>query len=131
MDITLKFDDLVTLKGKIKPNPLFNGMPANTRRLFILYLRDGKVCHYCGNDLYFSHDNMRDNGYYQEIEGVTYLIVNMPKDYKYHLATIDHKIPRWRGGTNAWDNLVLACLYCNCQKGTKSYEDYKIAKKRA
>jgi 5-methylcytosine-specific restriction endonuclease McrA len=28
-------------------------------------------------------------------------------------ATIDHIVPRSRGGTDAWVNLTLACLACN------------------
>lgn len=131
MDAILKFDDLVNSKGKIKKHPIFADMPHNTRRIFLLSLRDGKFCHYCGNDLYFAHDNTVENGYQAEIDGVIYTLVKMSKDYKNHLATIDHKIPRNNGGTNAWENLVLSCLFCNCQKGVKSYEDYKIAKERA
>ena len=131
MKATLEFQDFLDRKGRIKKNPFFGDMPKNTQKLFLLSLRDGKICHYCGNDLYFAHDNMMENGEYVEMDGVTYLLVDMPKDYKYHLATIDHKIPRSSGGSNDWDNLVLACLFCNCQKGVKSYEDYKITKERA
>ena len=31
--------------------------------------------------------------------------------------TIDHKIPRSKGGTNAFDNLQTACVKCNTEKG--------------
>jgi 5-methylcytosine-specific restriction endonuclease McrA len=31
--------------------------------------------------------------------------------------TIDHVIPRHRGGQHRWDNLVAACAQCNRQKG--------------
>jgi 5-methylcytosine-specific restriction endonuclease McrA len=30
--------------------------------------------------------------------------------------TIDHVIPRSRGGKNSWDNLVIACYACNARK---------------
>jgi len=30
--------------------------------------------------------------------------------------TIDHVIPRSRGGKNTWDNLVIACYPCNARK---------------
>lgn len=33
--------------------------------------------------------------------------------------TIEHVVPRSRGGTDAWDNLVLACVKCNVKKGSK------------
>ncbi|MCV9386777.1 HNH endonuclease [Reichenbachiella ulvae] len=31
--------------------------------------------------------------------------------------TIDHLIPRSRGGRSVWDNLVTACKHCNAKKG--------------
>ncbi|HAY43945.1 MAG TPA: HNH endonuclease [Micrococcaceae bacterium] len=33
--------------------------------------------------------------------------------------TIDHVIPRSRGGQNTWENLVAACLSCNSRKADK------------
>jgi 5-methylcytosine-specific restriction endonuclease McrA len=33
--------------------------------------------------------------------------------------TIDHVIPRSRGGTHTWDNVVIACETCNHKKGDK------------
>jgi 5-methylcytosine-specific restriction endonuclease McrA len=36
-----------------------------------------------------------------------------------HDLTIDHIIPRSRGGTDAWDNVVAACLKCNVKKGDR------------
>jgi 5-methylcytosine-specific restriction endonuclease McrA len=38
-------------------------------------------------------------------------------------ATIDHVIPRARGGKDTWENCVLACRKCNLTKGTKSLEE--------
>lgn len=34
-------------------------------------------------------------------------------------ATIDHVIPRSRGGLHVWDNVVLACQPCNSRKGDR------------
>lgn len=34
-----------------------------------------------------------------------------------HNLTIDHVIPTSRGGTNSFDNFVLACDECNKRKG--------------
>ena len=31
--------------------------------------------------------------------------------------TIDHIIPKSRGGQDTWENLVVACSYCNTKKG--------------
>lgn len=39
--------------------------------------------------------------------------------------TIDHKMPIIKGGTNDNDNLVLACVRCNTQKGSKTEEEYR------
>jgi len=33
--------------------------------------------------------------------------------------TLDHLIPRSRGGKSIWTNLVTACLSCNAKKGDK------------
>jgi 5-methylcytosine-specific restriction endonuclease McrA len=37
--------------------------------------------------------------------------------------TIDHIIPRSRGGEDTWENLVVACMPCNMRKGNKLLED--------
>lgn len=34
--------------------------------------------------------------------------------------TIDHVIPRSRGGKTGWENVVLACSQCNARKGSRS-----------
>ncbi len=36
--------------------------------------------------------------------------------------TIDHVIPRVRGGRNEWDNLVCCCTKCNNKKGDRTPE---------
>jgi 5-methylcytosine-specific restriction endonuclease McrA len=36
--------------------------------------------------------------------------------------TIDHLIPKCRGGADLWENLVLACSKCNTVKGHKTPE---------
>jgi 5-methylcytosine-specific restriction endonuclease McrA len=33
--------------------------------------------------------------------------------------TIDHVIPRSKGGTHTWDNVVIACATCNSKKGDR------------
>ena len=37
--------------------------------------------------------------------------------------TLDHVIPRHRGGPHTWDNLVTACRSCNHRKGGKALEE--------
>ena len=37
--------------------------------------------------------------------------------------TIDHVIPKSRGGDNSWTNLVTSCSRCNSNKGNKTPEE--------
>jgi 5-methylcytosine-specific restriction endonuclease McrA len=43
--------------------------------------------------------------------------------------TLDHVVPRSRGGRDAWDNLVTACQRCNTEKGDRTPDeaDMKMA----
>ncbi|GAB4304345.1 MAG: HNH endonuclease [Oscillatoriaceae cyanobacterium] len=34
--------------------------------------------------------------------------------------TLDHVMPKSRGGTHTWDNVVAACSSCNCRKGDRT-----------
>lgn len=45
--------------------------------------------------------------------------------------TIDHVVPRWVGGPQAWDNLVACCRRCNLKKGDKTpaQANMKLARK--
>lgn len=49
--------------------------------------RDGHLCQYCG------------------------------RHFPTHLLSIDHVVPRSRGGETTWENVVCACLACNVKKG--------------
>jgi 5-methylcytosine-specific restriction endonuclease McrA len=40
--------------------------------------------------------------------------------------TLDHVMPRSRGGGNEWTNLVTSCLKCNLTKGNKTPEEAKM-----
>ncbi|MCA9971871.1 MAG: HNH endonuclease [Anaerolineales bacterium] len=37
--------------------------------------------------------------------------------------TLDHVVPRYRGGPHTWQNLVAACAACNHRKGNKTLEE--------
>lgn len=54
-----------------------------------VYLRDGHRCQYCGQD--------------------------------FHVAelTLDHVVPRERGGKTSWENIVTACTRCNARKANR------------
>ena len=59
----------------------------------ILYARDRHLCAYCGHQF---------------------------KDYA---LTIDHVLPRSRGGKNTWVNTVAACKPCNTAKADRTPEE--------
>ena len=40
--------------------------------------------------------------------------------------TVDHIIPKSRGGTDSWYNLITACVDCNNKKGNKTPEEAKM-----
>ena len=61
-----------------------------------IFLRDKNVCQYC-----------------QRVFGGKSL-------------TIDHIIPKSRGGTSEWDNLVTSCLKCNHKKGDKLLSEWGV-----
>ncbi len=37
--------------------------------------------------------------------------------------SLDHVLPRSRGGGDTWNNLVLACMKCNVRKGSRTPEE--------
>ena len=58
-----------------------------------VYRRDGNRCQYCG-----CHLNSKN-------------------------ASLDHVMPRSRGGDNSWDNIVSACKPCNRRKSNRTPEE--------
>ena len=58
-----------------------------------IFLRDQNICQYCGRKLPRKELN------------------------------IDHVVPRSRGGTSIWENVVCSCLECNRKKGGKTPEE--------
>jgi len=40
------------------------------------------------------------------------------------LLTLDHVVPKAKGGPNTWDNLVTACKKCNGEKSDLTLEEY-------
>jgi 5-methylcytosine-specific restriction endonuclease McrA len=47
-----------------------------------------------------------------------------------HELTVDHVIPRSRGGSHSWENLATACQTCNHRKGSKSPEEAGMVLRR-
>ena len=43
-----------------------------------------------------------------------------------HDLTLDHVVPRHRGGRHSWENLVTACKTCNHRKGGKLLDEARL-----
>ena len=43
-----------------------------------------------------------------------------------HDLTLDHILPRHRGGSHSWENLVAACKPCNHRKGGRTPEEARL-----
>jgi len=91
----------------------------------LLAKRHGWRCYYCNAELipYGHHD---DNKY----------TANYKRDGKrtprppYRFATVDHKIPKSRGGNDDPKNFVLACLECNQAKDNLTDQEYRAKLRR-
>ena len=46
-------------------------------------------------------------------------------------TTVDHVVPRSRGGSHVWENVVLCCSQCNHRKGDSYMEEIDWKLKRA
>lgn len=44
-----------------------------------------------------------------------------------HDLTLDHVLPRSRGGKSSWENLATACKPCNSKKGDRTPQEAKMA----
>lgn len=51
-------------------------------------------------------------------------------DYKGPNLTIDHVLPKSRGGQDTWSNLVTSCLDCNNCKDNRTPEEWAVALKK-
>ncbi len=75
--------------------------------------RDGWNCHYCKKPIAKQHQMIPSEAGY-----------TVPKGFVF--GTIDHKIPRSKGGDNQLENFVLSCHVCNSKKSNKhTYLEFK------
>jgi hypothetical protein len=44
--------------------------------------------------------------------------------------TVDHLVPKHRGGEFTWENLVCACPKCNSRKGDRTLDEAEMKVKR-
>jgi len=66
-----------------------------------VFARDGSTCQYCGRRLPRSELNL------------------------------DHVVPRSRGGSTSWENVVCSCVACNLRKGGRTPEEAGLRLLRA
>ncbi len=64
---------------------------------FNIFARDGNTCQYCGRKLPRTELNL------------------------------DHVVPRSRGGTSTWENIVCSCHICNRRKGGRTPDEAGMA----
>lgn len=86
--------------------------PTRETRLSVLN-RDEWRCKYCGIRL-ADYPGVHFKGNHTQQGG-------QPADF----ATVDHIIPKARGGTNHIKNLIAACYPCNHRRGSLSYDLFR------
>ncbi len=76
----------------------FDRLPARALRLNrqTVFARDEHRCQYCG------------------------------RRFPSGQLSLDHVIPRSRGGTHCWENVVCACLGCNVKKGGRTPQEARM-----
>lgn len=80
-------------------------------RVNYLIYRDGPDCRYCGCNL---HRITRHN---RKLDFI-------PQSSWSRRLTLDHLVPKSKGGTNRLTNLGLACATCNSRKGSMSEQEF-------
>ncbi|HBO44013.1 MAG TPA: HNH endonuclease [Planctomycetaceae bacterium] len=76
----------------------YDRMPRPTVRLsrHAVFARDGGQCQYCG------------------------------RRFPTNQLSLDHVIPRSRGGMSTWENMVCACVKCNVKKGGRTPREARM-----
>lgn len=82
-------------KGIQRKRPRITPMPTPSLRALV-FIEKGFICWWCGVGITLDPTQIR--------RGIP-------------LATVDHVIPRSKGGTNQMSNLVPCCAECNSLKG--------------
>jgi 5-methylcytosine-specific restriction endonuclease McrA len=77
----------------------YDRVPRHTLRFNrrSLFARDGHRCQYCG--------------------------ITPPS----HQLSLDHVVPRSRGGDNSWENVVCCCVRCNTRKGGRTPQEARMS----
>lgn len=82
-------------------------------RLVHLFNLQGGLCYYCLREAWLPDTETLDA--FAERHGIFWQEAS-----KYRLATREHLIKRQDGGTNQIFNVVMACAWCNNQRGDRS-----------
>ncbi len=83
----------------------------------------GYFCHYCNEPVAFFEDipDVKKSLINASGEAVSFIV---DKDPSIKILTVDHKIPKAKGGSDDLDNLLLSCTKCNQRKGKKDYSNF-------
>jgi 5-methylcytosine-specific restriction endonuclease McrA len=46
------------------------------------------------------------------------------------IMTVDHVIPKSRGGSSTWENLVCSCMHCNNRKNNRTPQEANLSLRR-
>jgi 5-methylcytosine-specific restriction endonuclease McrA len=87
-----------------------------------IFKRDRYTCQFCGRQGRFVGDQRCDSA----SGSVSRLGQLATED-----LTIDHVLPRSRGGTSTWENCVLACLECNKRKADRTPDEAHMPLRKA
>ena len=91
-----------------------------------VFKRDRFTCQYCGRQGRSHYGNGGDAGGI-ETASSTRSQGNRPRlQLGGDELTIDHVVPRARGGESSWTNCVLACLECNKRKADRTPAQAKV-----
>jgi len=99
-------------------------------RVFRKKLKQGKTrCPYCGTEMFFHGlefwDRFADR--FEDTHGKP--SSQWPEEAHAYKASIDHLMPRSRGGTDHFRNMTIMCNGCNLDKGNMTPPEW-IAKRK-
>jgi len=86
-------------------------------RLVRLFEMQGGACYYCLRESWLPEIEPMDT--FAARHGISWQDVA-----KFRMATREHLIKRQDGGTNQIFNVVMACAWCNNQRGDRSVLDH-------
>ena len=95
-----------------------------------IFKRDHYTCQYCGRQGRNQLGNDLPDGKSFCASAGRDKATRLPWQPGGEELTIDHVVPRARGGQSRWDNCVLACVECNNRKADRTPEQAKMRLKR-